>query len=96
MCFFLISIPSHNGLDNNDDYFSIAPVTLHETLMFQWRIICHMHSEEAVSEHDAAFIRLILQWILSPSPLCFALSSQAVSKGRRSLSSSFIGQRLWI
>jgi hypothetical protein len=71
---FHISIPCHNGL-NNDDYFSIAPVTLHETLMFQWRIICHMHSEEAVSERDAAFNHLILQWILSPSPLCFALLS---------------------
>jgi hypothetical protein len=34
-----------------------------------------MHSEEAVPEHDAAFDCLILQWILSPSPLCFALSS---------------------
>jgi hypothetical protein len=34
-----------------------------------------MHIEEAVSEHDAAFNCLILQWILSPSPLCFALSS---------------------
>jgi hypothetical protein len=43
--------------------------------MFQWRIIHHMHSEEVVSECDAAFNRLILQWILSPSPLCFALSS---------------------
>jgi hypothetical protein len=43
--------------------------------MFQWRIICHMHSEEAVSERDAAYNRLIMQWILSPSPLCFALSS---------------------
>jgi hypothetical protein len=71
---FHISIPCHNRLDN-DDYFSIAPVTLHETLMFQWRIIHHMHSEEVVSEHDAAFDRLILQWILSPSPLCFALLS---------------------
>jgi hypothetical protein len=71
---FHISIPCHNGLDN-DDYFSIAPVNLHETLMFQWRIIRRMHSEEAVWQHDAAFDRLILQWILSPSPLCFALSS---------------------
>jgi hypothetical protein len=71
---FHISIPCHNGLDN-DDYFSIAPVTLHEALMFQWRTICHMHSEEAISECDAAFNCLILQWILSPSPLCFALSS---------------------
>jgi hypothetical protein len=71
---FHISILCHNGLDN-DDYFSIAPVTLHETLMFQWRIICYMHSEEAVSEHDAAFNHLILHWILSPSPLCFALLS---------------------
>jgi hypothetical protein len=71
---FHISIPCHNGLDN-DDYFSIAPVTLHETLMFQWRIIRYMHSEEAVSERDAAFDRLILHWILSPSSLCFALSS---------------------
>jgi hypothetical protein len=69
-----ISIPCHSGL-NNDDYFSIAPVTLHETLMFQSRIIHHMHSEEAVSQCDAAFDHLILQWILSPSPLCFALSS---------------------
>jgi hypothetical protein len=69
-----ISIPCHNGLDN-DDYFSIALVALHEALMFQWRIIRHMHSEEAVSERDAAFDRLILQWILSPSPLCFALLS---------------------
>jgi hypothetical protein len=43
--------------------------------MFQWRIIHHMHSEEAVSECDATFNRLILQWILSPSPLCFALLS---------------------
>jgi hypothetical protein len=34
-----------------------------------------MHSEEAVSERDATFDRLILQWILSPSPLGFALSS---------------------
>jgi hypothetical protein len=71
---FHISIPCHNGLDN-DDYFSIAPVNLHETLMFQWRIIHRMHSEEAVLQCDAAFDRLILQWILSPSPLCFALSS---------------------
>ena len=71
---FHISIPCHNGLDN-DDYFSIAPVTLHEMLMFQWRIIRRMHSEEAVLQRDAAFDRLILQWILSPSPLCFALSS---------------------
>jgi hypothetical protein len=71
---FHISIPCIN-VRNNDDYFSIAPVTLHETLMFQWRIICHMHSEEAVSECDAAFNHLILQWILPPSPLCFALSS---------------------
>jgi hypothetical protein len=71
---FHISIPCHNGLDN-DDYFSIAPVTLHETLTFQWRIICYMHSEEVVSERDAAFDRLILHWILSPSPLCFALLS---------------------
>jgi hypothetical protein len=79
---FHISIPCHNGLDN-DDYFSIAPVNLHETLMFQWRIICRMHSEEAVSQRDAAFDLLILQWILSPSPLCFALAlvKQGVSKG---------------
>jgi hypothetical protein len=42
-----ISIPCHNGLDN-DDYFSIATVALQETLMFQWRIIHRMHSEEAV------------------------------------------------
>ena len=71
---FHISIPCHNGLDN-DDYFSIAPVTLHETLMFQWRIIHCMHREEVVLQHDATFDCLILQWILSPSPLCFALSS---------------------
>jgi hypothetical protein len=71
---FHISIPCHNGLDN-DDYVSIAPVTLHKTLMFQWRIIHLMHNEEAVLQHDAAFDHLILQWILSPSPLCFAFSS---------------------
>ncbi len=69
-----ISIPCHSGLDN-DDYFSIALATLHETLMFQWRIICCMLSEEAVLECDATFNHLILQWILSPSLLCFALSS---------------------
>jgi hypothetical protein len=71
---FHMSIPCHNGLDN-DDYFSIAPVNFHKTLMFQWRIIRRMHSEEAVSQCDATFDRLILHWILSPSPLCFALSS---------------------
>jgi hypothetical protein len=70
---FHISIPCHNGL-NNDDYFSIAPVNPHKTLLFQWRIIRRMHSEEAVSQCDAAFNRLILHWILSPSPLCFAPS----------------------
>jgi hypothetical protein len=46
-----------------------------KTLMFQWRNIHGMHSEEAVLQRDATFNRLILQWILSPSPLCFALSS---------------------
>jgi hypothetical protein len=71
--FHIRSIPCQNGL-NNDDYFSIAPVKLLKTLMFQWRIIRCMHSEEAVSQRDAAFDHLVLQWILSPSPLCFALS----------------------
>jgi hypothetical protein len=54
-------------------FASIALVTLHETLIFQWRIICCMCSEEALSERDAAFDHLILQWILSQSLLCFAL-----------------------
>jgi hypothetical protein len=71
---FHISIPCHNGLDN-DDYFSIARVTLCEMLMFQWRIIRRVHSEKVVSQRDAAFDHLILQRILSPFPLCFALSS---------------------
>jgi hypothetical protein len=61
---FHISIPCHNGL-NNDDYFSITPVNLHKTLMFQWRIIHHMHSEEEVSSCDATFNHLLLHWILS-------------------------------
>jgi hypothetical protein len=37
-------------------FASIALVTLHETLMFQWRIICCMCSEEALSERDATLI----------------------------------------
>jgi hypothetical protein len=79
---FHISIPCHNGL-NNDDYFSIAPVNFHKTLMFQWRIIHCMHSEEAVSQCDATFDRLILHWICPH--LLSALLSRHTGSIQRSL-----------
>ena len=85
---FHTGTPYYDGLYNDTDYVSIAPVALHETLQFQWKIDRRMRSEETVLERDATAHRhangiglvdcvdsLIQQWILSPALLCFAFSS---------------------